>query len=321
MIPLDAKIYEVLALAMRYFFTAMGVLIVLRAFSWLRKDRKIKHQRIEQLSNAGIIGNFIIQIPESSASYNHHPFVAYEGTLGSHRSCDCHVPAEGIAAVHADYFFTDREGLYVVPRHGCAILIDGECITSRRQAMAHPMVQYSTLEIGDAVLQLRVLDSLQLPSRHPAPYSPYEPDFYDRFGSPAPGPYLPPDGERPWQQEMPWPREEEQIPRYIPQGYQPPMPGMPPYPPANPPVQPPCPPLYEPQYEPRRRTDLPPYTAPMPPEYTEHSPQRTMQPPYAPPLEIPQPDMPFRPNRPSQPYDPYLPPVNNPWQGGDGDAQ
>ena len=38
---MDAKVYEVLALAMRYFFTFMGVMIVWRACSWLRKDRNL----------------------------------------------------------------------------------------------------------------------------------------------------------------------------------------------------------------------------------------------------------------------------------------
>ena len=56
MIPTDAKVYEVLALAMRYFFTLMGLIIVWRSFSWLRKDRRMKHRRLKQLPDAGTIG-------------------------------------------------------------------------------------------------------------------------------------------------------------------------------------------------------------------------------------------------------------------------
>jgi len=44
-IPTDAKVYEVLSLAMRYFFTFLGAMIVWRSFSWLRKDRRKKHRR------------------------------------------------------------------------------------------------------------------------------------------------------------------------------------------------------------------------------------------------------------------------------------
>ena len=58
MISTDAKIYEVLALAMRYFFTLLGVMIVWRAVSWLRKDRKQTHKRLKQLPDAGTIGIF-----------------------------------------------------------------------------------------------------------------------------------------------------------------------------------------------------------------------------------------------------------------------
>ena len=42
---MSTEIYAVLSLGMRYVFTALGALIVLRAFLWLRRDRREKHER------------------------------------------------------------------------------------------------------------------------------------------------------------------------------------------------------------------------------------------------------------------------------------
>ena len=51
--------YTVIALGMRYWFALLGVLIVWRAFHWLRRDRREKHRRLRQLPDAGMVGEFV----------------------------------------------------------------------------------------------------------------------------------------------------------------------------------------------------------------------------------------------------------------------
>ena len=54
---MPSQIYEILSLMMRYWFAALGVLIVLRAFWWLWKDHRSREKKRRSLPDAGSIGN------------------------------------------------------------------------------------------------------------------------------------------------------------------------------------------------------------------------------------------------------------------------
>ena len=76
------EIYEIISLAARYWFALLGLLIVWRSFSWLRKDRRAKHRRLRQLPDAGMIGELVVlhgsdELPEGTAIP-----VPREGVLG-----------------------------------------------------------------------------------------------------------------------------------------------------------------------------------------------------------------------------------------------
>ena len=216
--PLDAKFYEVLALAMRYFFTALGVLIVWRSFSWLRKDRRLKHRRLRQLPDAGTIG--ILSVLEGGKHLAPGSIlpVPHEGVLGYLRTCDVVVPVDDVATVHLDFTFQDGKGLYIYPRRGCEAVVDGVPLNSRRDSKAYPMQHGSVLEIGQAVLRLGVFAGLKvpevqlnatvsdMPEWQPAPQSIPYPPYQAPYGQPANPPqqpwYPPPGGMNPPQQ--PW---------------------------------------------------------------------------------------------------------------------
>jgi len=154
------NLYEIISLAMRYWFTALGALIVWRAFSWLRKDRRLSHKRLRTLPDAGMIGELVViegsrDLPEETIIS-----VPREGVLGFLRACDVVVPVNGVYNYHADFAFVSGKGLRIFPRRGCACLVDGEEILSRRDAKRHPMGHNSVLEIGDAVLRLRLFAGL-----------------------------------------------------------------------------------------------------------------------------------------------------------------
>ena len=218
---MDAKFYEVLAMAMRYFFTAMGVLIVWRSFSWLMKDRRLKHRRLRQLPDAGTIGIFTVMqggrhLPEGAIIP-----VPHEGVLGAVRTCDVVVPVDDVATMHVDFAFQDGHGLHIRPRRGCEVTVDGMPIVSRRDSQSYPMQHGSVLEVGQAVLRLGVFAGLNVPDvAFAAPDEPAAP----------PPEELPP----PWPPQPPYPQGGP-VP---PQPWQQPMnpPQQPWYPPA-PPVQ------------------------------------------------------------------------------------
>ncbi len=216
MISTDAKIYEVLALAMRYFFTMLGVMIVWRAFSWLRKDRKQTHKRLKQLPDAGTIGIFTVEAGGNGLEAGEVIPVPHEGVLGYLRTCDVVVPVDDVATAHLDFTFVDGKGLYIYPRRGCEAVVDGVPLATRRDSQRYPMQHGSTLEIGQAVLRLGVFAGLDV--QEAQPILPMEEDF--------------PTGEA-WVPPVPQPM-------YPP--YQ-----QPPYQPVNPPAQPPyAPPINEP---------------------------------------------------------------------------
>ena len=215
MIPLDAKVYEVLSLAMRYFFTFLGVMIVWRSFSWLRKYRKLTHRRLKQLPDAGTIGVFTVEAGDRHLKPGSIIPVPHEGVLGYLRTCDIVVPVDDVATMHADFVFADGVGLYVYPRRGCEARVDGFLLTSRRDSRNHPMQHGSVLEIGQAVLRLGVFAGLNVQDAQPAfttpeepilpdnvpewtpaqplPYPPYQPAPYGQHNiPPAPQPWYPP---------------------------------------------------------------------------------------------------------------------------------
>lgn len=150
-------IYELISLGARYWFALLGVLIVLRSFSWLRKDRRAKHKRLKRLPDAGMIGEMVVlrgsdELPEGCAIP-----VPREGTLGFLRTCDMVVPVDGVAPHHIDFAFQDGRGLLLFPWNGCECTMDGEELTARSKTKHFPMHHGSRLQVGDALLRLRLL--------------------------------------------------------------------------------------------------------------------------------------------------------------------
>ena len=245
-------IYEILSLAMRYVFTLLGVLIVWRAFSWLRKDRRLKHKRLRQLPDAGTIGVLTVEAGSDELPEGSIIPVPSEGVLGFLRTCDIVVPVEGVEREHIDFTFRNGHGLYVYPRRGCSFQLDGMDVQTRRDARSTPMQHGSVITLGQATLRLGVFEGLDVPTRwamvaeEPMEELPLQP-------------LLPPDGMPLPPPPAPWPLPPRQ-PLYPPDELR-----YAPYPDAEapgghssslPPVPPPAWPLADVPADPVRR---PPY--------------------------------------------------------------
>lgn len=157
------NIYQILSLACRYWFAFLGVLIVWRSFSWLRKDRRMTHKRLKTLPDAGLIGELVVlqgsdELPEGTSLP-----LPCEGTLGCLRTCDVVVPVSGVAKQHADFTFISGQGVAFFPRPGCPCMVDGQMLHGRRDARQFPMRHNSLLSLGDAVLKLRIFAGLDAP--------------------------------------------------------------------------------------------------------------------------------------------------------------
>lgn len=159
---MPSQIYEILSLMMRYWFAALGVLIVLRAFWWLWKDHRSREKKRRFLPDAGSIGEFVVESDCAALPQDTLLPVPADGTLGSVRSCDIVVPARGVSPRHLDVMFRNGYGLYIIPWRGCSCIVDGETVASRRDGMAHPLQHNSILEVGQARLRLRVFAGLDV---------------------------------------------------------------------------------------------------------------------------------------------------------------
>ena len=108
---MPSQIYEILSLMMRYWFAALGVLIVLRAFWWLWKDHRSREKKRRSLPDAGSIGEFVVESDCAALPQDTLLPVPADGTLGSVRSCDIVVPARGVSPRHLDVMFRNGYGL------------------------------------------------------------------------------------------------------------------------------------------------------------------------------------------------------------------
>lgn len=219
---------------MRYFFTFLGVMIVGRSFSWLRKDRRQKHRRLKQLPDAGTIGILTVEQGGKHLKPGVILPVPHEGVMGYLRTCDITVPVDDVATVHLDFSFQDGRGLYIFPRRGCEAIVDGMLLNTRRDSKAYPMQHGSVLEIGQAVLRLGVFAGLDVQEAQLSATLLEEPVIPD-----PPPEWTPPQT---YPQDIPYP--PYQAPPY---GQPVNLPQQPWYPPAPPQGQSPfAPPMNEP---------------------------------------------------------------------------
>ena len=160
MFSVSSEIYEILSLAFRYVFALMGLLIVIRSYIWLFSERRERHARVRKLPDAGMIGELVVLSSSGSLEENSVLPVPREGVLGSVRSCDIAVPCPGVRRSHLDFSWSDGTGLLLRPRHGCKAVVDGIQITSRSDPFLSPVRHGTFIQVGDAVLRLRVFAGL-----------------------------------------------------------------------------------------------------------------------------------------------------------------
>lgn len=159
---MSENLYQILSLGARYWFVFLGALIVLRSYRWLFRERSSLHRRLKRLPDAGMVGEFVVsagsdQLPEGTVLP-----VPREGVLGFVRSCDIVLPVADVKKYHLDFRFENGKGLFIMPRSGCWALVNGHELNCRSRYSKYPMEHGSVLEIGEAVLKLRLFAGVDI---------------------------------------------------------------------------------------------------------------------------------------------------------------
>ena len=109
---MSANAYEILALAMRYVFAFLMLLIVLRAWRITSIDSR-RARRLRRLSpQTGIIGEMLVMDGGERAKPGMRYPLTLEGCIGSARTADIRLRHSSVRRRHAYYLMTD-DGLFV----------------------------------------------------------------------------------------------------------------------------------------------------------------------------------------------------------------
>ncbi len=157
---MSTELFEVLSLAARYLFALLGVLIVLRAFLWLLSDRSETRSARRRMRDSGFIGELVVLSGSPALREGTVIPVPWEGCLGSVRSCDVAVPCPGVRRQHLWFSFESGAGLSIQPCSGCQVLVDQNPVDCRSWRASPPMGHGSFLQIGSALLRLRIFAGL-----------------------------------------------------------------------------------------------------------------------------------------------------------------
>jgi len=158
---MSGEVYAIVASAARYWFLFLAVIIVLRSFSYLRKDKRLRKKQVKRLPDAGYVGELIVlagseDLPEGTALP-----LPCEGIIGSLRICDVVVPVPGVADRHILFSFVKGHGLEVAPYSRGAFQVDKDSSSGHGKPLM--MLHGSRLTIGEAVLRMRLFVGVDAP--------------------------------------------------------------------------------------------------------------------------------------------------------------
>lgn len=147
--------FELLSLAMRYVFVALGGLILIRIILWFWKDEQEYKKDLSRLPDAGLVGEF-----RDTATGKVYP-IPREGDVGKGFSCDVRVKGCGVKRHHVQIRFVPRKGLKITPLGSKNMVLDG-----KRTRTAAYALNGSTLKLGEAELKICFFIGVDAP--HPA---------------------------------------------------------------------------------------------------------------------------------------------------------
>lgn len=149
---MPADTYELIAQGMRYWFTALGMVIAIRVFRWLLHENRQHRKILHKLPDAGLIGEIVDLYTGESHS------LPREGLIGSSRVCDVRIP--GLRSRHIEFTFTRHKGIrLVLLSKRLQADLDGLPLQHSDAYALHG----SVLTIGEHPLRFRLFEGLDIP--------------------------------------------------------------------------------------------------------------------------------------------------------------
>ena len=151
---MPVEIYEIVALAARFWFLFLMVLIVWRSYRWYARERSQRKKRLRLLPDAGYIGELVVTQGAGDLEAGQVLSVPFEGTLGYVRSNDLCIPVPGVASRHLWFSYDDRRGLVMTPVGKNDFSVDQIPMAEAEEYLC--MGHGSRLRIGECELRLRM---------------------------------------------------------------------------------------------------------------------------------------------------------------------
>lgn len=151
---MPVEIYEIVALAARFWFLFLMVLIVWRSYRWYARERRQRKKRLRLLPDAGYIGEFVVMQGAGDLERGQVLSVPFEGTLGYVRSNDICIPAPGVAGRHLWFSYDSKQGLVLTPVGRNDFAVDQLTLAENPEGLC--MAHGSRLYIGECELRLRM---------------------------------------------------------------------------------------------------------------------------------------------------------------------
>lgn len=145
---MSVEIYEVLALAARYWFLALGAMILLLSFFVMRGEKKTRQRNIVRLPDAGYIGQLVIMSDHPNLPMGTVVKMGKEGEMGAVRMCDAVLDVPGVAGRHCIWQYREKTGIELTLFPGCGLTLNGTRYTFRGAKKA-VLIHDSILEIGE----------------------------------------------------------------------------------------------------------------------------------------------------------------------------
>jgi len=159
------EIYQILALAARYWFIFLLLVIVLRSYVWLKRDTAAWKSYVRSVPSAGIVGEAIVLVGNEALPAGTKLEVPREGLIGSGRISDIMLPSRLVGKRHMYFRLDELKGLYIEPlRHG-HIELNTYPVT-RRSNNAY-IVNASILRVEDIYLKFYFFVGFGVPSLDP----------------------------------------------------------------------------------------------------------------------------------------------------------
>ena len=157
---MSVEIYEVLALAARYWFLALSAMILLLSFFVMRGEKQVRRRNVGRLPDAGYIGQVVILSDHPNLPMGTVLKMGREGEMGAIRMCDTVLDAPGVANCHCTWRYRENTGMELTLFRGCSLTVNGTRYTFRG-AKKPVLVHDSILEIGEVKARFQMFAGVE----------------------------------------------------------------------------------------------------------------------------------------------------------------